>query len=339
VNEKPLHWAQVGEVGFVMGMQLMFWIYRLLGRWPFRAILGPVVLYYALRHRVARRASQQYFRKLQASAADPKTETTGPGFSTHFADTLRHFFSFSETLLDKALAVSGHFRFDELQFEGRELMIESMERRQGGVLITAHMGCLEVCRLAATRKNGPILNVLMHTKHAERFNTVLKKLDPHTTVRLLQVTEFSVGVAVLLSERVAKGEFVVIAGDRVSVGRAEPSVEAMFLGTLAPFPLGPWILAAALKCQVLLFTVLHRPTGGYQVTFEKLADRVELPRKNRLSAATRYVERYAEKLSQRCRQSPYDWFNFYPFWSESSLPSAAPEKSTDGGGVTPNAFH
>ena len=23
---------------------------------------------------------------------------------------------------------------------------------------------------------------------------------------------------------------------------------------------------------------------------------------------------YAQKLEQLCRDSPYDWFNFFPFW-------------------------
>ena len=29
------------------------------------------------------------------------------------------------------------------------------------------------------------------------------------------------------------------------------------------------------------------------------------------------IERYAERLSQHCRQTPYNWFNFYDFWKTS----------------------
>jgi predicted LPLAT superfamily acyltransferase len=307
------HWANVGEVGFVFGMKILFFIERYFGRWPFRLVLAPVVLFYVLRQGLARRASKEYFVRLQAHTAALKRAPV-------FFDTLRHVFSFSETLLDKALAASGEFPFEQLRFKGREVMVDALERKQGGVLITAHMGCLEVCRIAAEKKKGltPVLNVLVHTKHAVRFNELLRQLDPTTTVKLIQVSEFSPATAVMLSECVERGEFVVIAGDRVPIGNAKNTVDVPFLGAPASFPLGPWILASTLKCQVILFCVLHQHTGGYLVSFEKLADRIELPRKDRIAAAQRYVAEYANKLSQHCTQSPYDWFNFYPFWEKRS---------------------
>ena len=36
------HWAQINEFSFVAGMRLLFWLCRLVGRWPFRLILYPV---------------------------------------------------------------------------------------------------------------------------------------------------------------------------------------------------------------------------------------------------------------------------------------------------------
>lgn len=297
---RATHWANVGEAGFAFGSWILYFIERLFGRWPFRIALAPVLLFYVARHELARTASRDYFRRL--------------GLPSSFATVYRHIGAFAETLLDKALAVSGRFPFQRLRFTGRELMMESFAAGKGGLLVTAHMGCLEVCRIAAERKHGPKMNVLVHTQNAAQFNAVLQRLDPDSQVRLLQVTDFSPATAALLAQKVDAGEFVVIAADRVPVSDAAGrTVPAPFLGATAWFPIGPWVLASALKCQVILFSVLHE-AGTYRVRFEKLADRVELPRARREAAAVEYVTRYAQKLEQLCRESPYDWFNFFPFW-------------------------
>jgi predicted LPLAT superfamily acyltransferase len=263
-------------------------------------VLAPVVAYYVVTNHLARRSSREYFARL--------------GLRPSFARTWRHVGVFAESLMDKLLAVAGRFPFQGLRFTGREVLVESMAAGRGGLLITAHMGCLEVCRLAAERKVGPRLNVLVHTHHADRFNAVMQRLDPRTQVRLLQVTDVGPGTAALLAERVAAGEFIVIAGDRVPVSDTSGrTVPAPFLGAEARFPIGPWVLAAALRCQVILFSVLHED-DTYRVRFEKLADRVELPRGQREAAAAEYAARYAQRLEALCRLSPYDWFNFFPFW-------------------------
>jgi predicted LPLAT superfamily acyltransferase len=159
------------------------------------------------------------------------------------------------------------------------------------------------------------LNVLVHTRHAEQFNKMLSRLDPNTHVKLLQVTEFTPATAAMLAAKVEAGEFVVIAADRVPVSENGRTVVVPFLGAPAHFPLGPWVLASALRCQVVFFSVTHDVSGeGYLVEFERFAERVELPRGRRDEAAAAYVSRYAQKLEALCRRSPYDWFNFFPFW-------------------------
>lgn len=294
------HWANVAEVGFSFGTWMLYLVEKYFGRWAFRVALAPVVLFYVARHRVARQASRQYFHRL--------------GLPATWRTVYRHIATFAETLLDKALAVSGRYPFHQLTFTGREVALQLLESKQGGLLVTAHMGCLEVCRIAAERAHGPKLTVLVHTRHAEQFNAMLQRMNPQSQVKLLQVSDFSPATAALLSARVEAGEFVVIAADRVAVSDSGGKrVSADFLGAPALFPIGPWVLAAALRCPVILFSVVHE-NNTYRVRFEKLADRVELPRGRREEAARTYVQLYARKLEALCRLAPYDWFNFYPFW-------------------------
>ena len=74
----------------------------------------------------------------------------------------------------------------------RDAAREWIARGQGGVFVTAHMGCIELCQVLAEKRKGLRLNVLVHTKHAEQFNRVLDRLSPDNKVRFLQVTDWSV---------------------------------------------------------------------------------------------------------------------------------------------------
>lgn len=303
-----LHWARVGESTFVGGLWFLYGVHRLLGRLPFLLCLYPVVLYYWAARPAARQASLQYLQRMHARH--------GRGEAPGWRHSLRHFLSFADTLLDKMLASSGRYGFDRLRQVGREPLLEMIRRGQGGIIATAHVGCLELCQASADRQPGFRLNVLVHTAHAERFNRVLRRLHPDSGVRLLQVTQVDAATAVMLAERVARGEFVAIAGDRIPVtATAATTTRAPFLGHDAPLPIGPYVLAALLKCPLYMMVCL-RERGGHVMHFEPLADRVELPRGQRPQALAAHAARFATRLEQRLASAPYDWFNFFPFWDQ-----------------------
>ena len=303
------HWAAIGEETFVGGMWVLYALFRVGGRLPFRIVLYPVVLWYWAANRAAREASLEYLQRLQAS-------TGGLGHAPGRCDTVRHFFSFAETILDKMLAVGGRYKLDTIRFVGRETIDEMVRAKQGGLLVTAHVGCLEMCQASADATPGLKLTVLVHTVHAEQFNRMLDRLSPGRGISLMQVTEISPATAVILAERIARGEFVAIAGDRVPVvaGRAT-AVQVPFLGHVAPFPTGAYMLASLLKCPLLSLGCI-RQGDTHEVVFDKLADRVVLPRGDRLGASAVYATEFARGLERLLARAPYEWFNFFSFWNQ-----------------------
>ena len=88
-----------------------------------------------------------------------------------------------------------------------------------------------------------------------------------------------------------------------------------FLGAPASFPTGPYLLAAALGCPVYLGFGLYHEPNRYALYCEPFAERVVLPRATRAEAVRDHVARYAARLEHFCRLAPYNWFNFYDFWS------------------------
>ena len=196
--------AERGETTFVAGIWLLYAVYRVLGRTPFRLLLYPVVFYHWLRHASARHASRQYLERLQTAHA---VFERAPGVR----HSLRHFACFAETLLDKILALGGRYGRGRIQFHGQEAVLAALAAGQGGLIVTAHMGCLELLQTAAGWRDGLRLTVLVHTAHAERFNRVLARANPASRVRLLQVASFSPATAMLLRSHAA-GEFVASPG-------------------------------------------------------------------------------------------------------------------------------
>jgi len=310
------HWAQINEFSFVAGMRLLFWLCRLVGRWPVRLILYPVSLWYLWTKPAARAASSDYLQR----AAEHGAGLNDLGKLGVF----RHFVAFAESILDKMLLWSGLFDTDSVKYHGQSLIAAEIAKKRGGVLICCHLGNLDLCRVLSRQMAGFKMTVLIHTKHAQRFNRLLAQLNADSQVNLMQVTELSAATAVLLSEKVARGEFVAVAGDRIPVTPKPRVAMADFFGAPAPFPVGPYILADLLQCPVFLLFTLRRGRTS-EIHFELFRESIHLPRRQRERALADLAAEYALRLEHYCRRAPLQWFNFYQFWRLPTMdPANAP---------------
>ncbi|MGH8499155.1 MAG: hypothetical protein ACRERV_10160, partial [Methylococcales bacterium] len=181
-------------------------------------------------------------------------------------------------------------------------------------IVTAHLGCLELMQSASTWKRKFKINILVHTAHATSFNRILNRINPDTGVNFLQVTAFNAPTAMMLADRIAAGELIAIAGDRIPTS-GERIVNAAFLGKSAPFPAGPYLIASLLTCSAYAM-VCMREGEGYRLNVEKLADAVATPRNKRGELIEQQAKKYALWLEHRAAESPFDWFNFFPFWDQ-----------------------
>jgi predicted LPLAT superfamily acyltransferase len=293
------HWAAINEASFVAGMRLLFWICRVFGRWPFRVVLYPVLLWYVLTQPRARRASGGYLARIGRPHGVP--------------GVLRHFGAFAEAILDKMLLWGGLFDFSRVHVHGAGPLLEMVAQRRGALLLCSHLGNLDLCRALSLRTPGLKINVLVHTRHAQAFNDMLAKLDPRSQLNLMQVTEMTPAMAMQLSERIERGEFVVIAGDRVPVSSNPRVARASFLGQEAAFPVGPYVMASVLGCPLYAMFAM-RQGDGHELHFEALREQVNLPRGGREQALAELAADYARLLEKHVRRAPLEWFNFYDFW-------------------------
>ncbi|MEZ8109401.1 glycosyltransferase [Vibrio splendidus] len=310
-SEQP-HWSRTQERGTVLGIKLLLAVYTLLGRGVFNLILRGVMRYYHLTGKRARNASEQYLYQLKAYAEQQNIEL--PAELTSY----NHLLSFGHTMLDKLAAWKGDFSVDNLSIHGQE-QFESMVANQQGVLILgSHLGNIELCRALGRRHSNIKINALVFTEHAERFNSVMKAVNPQSDLNLIQVTSMGPDTAILLQQKLEQGEWIVIVGDRTSTSKESRSVWAEFLGKEAPFSQGPFMLASVLKAPVFLLFGLRDDSQSkphFNVYFEHFSDKIELPRKTREQSLQQVVQKYANRLEHYTLKAPLQWYNFFNFWT------------------------
>ena len=304
-NQQPdKHWADHEERGSFLLMQLTAWAAKRLGRRVLSPLLYGIVLYFFLFGRQARKSAWEYQRRLTQWSARPELLPTQ-------RRVFGQFMAFADSLLDKLDVWNGKLRLEQIDIVDPAGLRTQLRGQRGQMLVGAHLGNLEVCRALAELGEKVTMNVLVHTKHAERFNRLLGEAGA-THLRLIQVSELNPMIMLQLSERLDRGEWLAIAGDRVALhGGRNAKVD--FLGGTAAFPQGPWLLAGLLKCPIHLIFCL-KGANGYRVILEPFADAIEWRRSDRQQVIGQWAQRYADRLSHYCLQAPQQWFNFYPFW-------------------------
>ncbi|MGH7279493.1 MAG: lipid A biosynthesis acyltransferase [Candidatus Rokuibacteriota bacterium] len=298
-------------------MRITVWFYRRFGRRLSALFILPVVAYFFLTDGRGRRASRQYLGRVYALPAGRAALGRRPGLRESF----RHYREFGLNVLDRLCFAVGDESLDVV-FHGREHFGELIAARRGALLLGAHLGSFDALRALATQA-GIVVHVLMFTRHAPRINALLRRLNPDVDVRVVDLAEASLDAVFRLRGCVERGEFVAILGDRVGAGERARVAHAPFLGAPAPFPQGPFILASALRCPVLLMVGLRRSRGRYDVFAEPLVERVVLPPAEHARRLDELVAAYARRLEWYCLQAPYQWFNFFDFWDDERLASGS----------------
>jgi predicted LPLAT superfamily acyltransferase len=293
------------ERGSLWGIRLVLFLLNTVGYGVAVLTLFPIVGYFFLTGRTARRASLAYLRRLH----QVHPEVNGP---PSLWKSYRHHLHFALTILDRVWLWQGKlekFRFHE---EGRHYI--QRQDSKGALLLGAHMGSFDALRVLAFTE-GFTVHVVMHRGHAQKINAVMNTLHPRTNLRVLELTPGDMEMIFTLKGYVERGEMIAILGDRMPPHAKQRVTWLPFLGKIAPFPQHAWLLASLLECPVYLTIGLRTGYRQYRVCAEPLVERVDLPRHAREERLQGYITQYARRLEELCCAYPYQWFNFYDFWS------------------------
>ncbi|MBU6420836.1 MAG: glycosyltransferase family 2 protein [Gammaproteobacteria bacterium] len=306
-RRRARHWARIGERGSLGGLRFLGNLDRVLGRRLTLAVLYPVTAYFLATHARARRASREFLTAAGAAASPVRS--------------FRHFLNFAVCILDKVAAWQDPLRV-QVDFSGQPQLAAALSAGRGALLLSAHLGNLELARALGTRMAGLHVNALVYSGNARKLDQALTDTSDAYRMRLLEVDRIGPDTALLLREKIAAGEVVVTVGDRTSLAPDSPVVRVPFLGRPARFAMGPYVLAHVLECPVYLLFCL-RQGSAYRIFLEPFAERIRLPRDGREAAVQVWAGRYAARLADYAGRFPLQWYNFYDFWADGASPPAS----------------
>lgn len=310
---KDHHWESKPEKRGLLGMEILLFIRKYFGTYAFKAVLFLVVGFFWAFDSKARLASNNWFK-----AVNDYRSKRGLPLVTK-TSSLRHFYTFANAMYDKIAAWHGEIVLNGNAFMGDQNSLEIFNElssrpkdARGVVILCCHLGNMEVCRALANKK-GIIVNALMYTKNSQRFKEIMDKYIKVDDLNIIEVDSIDAYSAMVLDDKVAQGQFIAIAADRVAVSNKEAVCHVPFMDKVAAIPQGPFILANVLKCDVyLLFST--KDQEGIKIFFERFDMPAKLSRTNREAQLKELCLNYAQRLEYYAASYPEQWFNFYDYF-------------------------
>ena len=288
-----------------MGIRLMLFLYRVLGRQFFKLALYPVIGYYYFSKPMVRQASAQFY---QQWCVFTDYQYTIKGF------TYQHIYHFGLSMLDKLAAWRGDIKKSDVEIIGNDLLEQTIASREGCIVMGAHLGNLELCRALCHVSVNVKINALVATDNAENFNQIMRSINPDSHLNLIHLKNIGPETAILLDDKLEQGEWLVILADRTSHDATNRVIQSHFMGKPAQFPEGPFLLPVLLKRRCFsMFAFADKK--NYRLYFEPMAiDTIDVNRKQRQSVIETLVDEFAVRLTKYAVMYPRQWFNYYDFW-------------------------
>ena len=303
-------WQDQQEVGNRFWLRFAVSVTRWMPRWVGYGLLYPTALYFVATMPAARAASRDWLTR------------TLP-HRPRLRDVFRHFHRFAVVVMDRAYFLQGRIDHFAVTVDGEDKVRALADTGGGGFLTGAHVGSFEAARaLGRARGESVRFAMVMYEDNARRIQAALTALNP-----ALAGDVISLGLPdsmLRVMHALDAGKMVGLLADRLpakAVERSEVRIRT-FLGQPAPFPVGPFRLAALMRRPVMLMLGLYMGGNRYHIVFEPIADftRNEGDRNQAIDAA---LDRYVTRLEHHARAHPNNWFNFFDFWDQSATGPAA----------------
>ncbi len=293
-------WKRRAERSTPWMLATIVWVARHLGRGSARALLVPIVVYFYLTSIAARRASRQFLSRALARPA-------------RAADVLRNLYAFAVCALDRVFLLAGRHHMIRIERYAPKAVMNRIHNG-GALLLTAHLGSFDALRVFGVDKYDIRFRIVMDRQHAPMITRVLERLNPKMADEIID-SDGGPALALALREALDQHSIVGMMADRLT--GTDPGIAVPFMGKPARLPVTPWRWAAALGAPVLLCFGLYRGGNLYELYFEIFSEqRDPVPRAERAAHVEACIQRYATRLEHYARQAPYNWFNFYDFWSD-----------------------
>lgn len=281
--------------GTVLGYRIFVFLIKKLGLGVAYFVLYFVATYYTLFSPSSSKAIFYYFSK----------RLKLPAFKS-LVNIYKSYYVFGQTIIDKVAISSGlrdQFTYD---FDGINLITETLKAKKGGILISAHVGNFEIAEhfFGELEEHAAISLLTTDVEHTA-IKQYIESVTRKSKVNLILIKE-DLSHIFEINAALARNELVCITGDRFIPGTKFLSHD--LLGETAKFPAGPFLLASRLNVPVLFVYVMKETNTHYHLYAR------ESQAKKR--DANMLLKEYTESVSWMLKKYPLQWFNYFDFWDK-----------------------
>lgn len=217
--------------------------------------------------------------------------------------------SLGKMLIDRALLgirPDSHF---EGTFEGLERLQDIIDSGTGAVVVLAHVGTWQTAMAHLAGLNTKIHAIMAHNEEA-----VTKHFYEMGRSRSFQIIDAQgfMGGMIEAAAVLARGELVLIMGDRAEGGQTMPT---QFLGSPVNLPVAAYNLAAVTNTPIIIAFSAKTGTTSHtlkiwDIIHPHFADR------EKKAELSRCVSRFSTALQEYVEQYPHQWGNFFDIWQQ-----------------------
>ncbi len=289
-SHKLTEWTQQKERTSGFWLKLIRRLALLFPRWLVKPLLHPIILFYMPISGKQKAASRHYLGQVLGRPA-------------RFGDVYKHFLWFATTILDRVYFLTGRIENFELTYRNLDSWRASMETHPAQLYFGAHFGSLDAIRALSSDLYDIKIKVVLKVDQNETIVKLLNELNPELETMVIPYN----GLQTIfdIHDTIESDQSVAILKDR-PVGQ-EATVKVRFFDDEMLIPIAGFKLAKRFDIPVTVFFGRFEGGNRYHVysdalTFEPGASLQEM------------AQAYMDEVARQCRQSPYNWFNFYHYW-------------------------
>jgi predicted LPLAT superfamily acyltransferase len=283
--------------GNKLGYQIFVFVCSRLGVWPAYFLLRFVVFYYLLFSPKTTRHIFSYFRR--------RLHYSWIKSCVH---VYRNYYVFGQTLLDKIMVLGGIKNNFTYHFDGIENLEEIASLKQGGILLSGHVGNWEIASQMLEELKVKV-NVVMFDGEHQQIKNYMEKVISDRSFNIIVVRD-NFSHVYEIGEALQKNEWVCMHADRFV--KETKTISKHFLKSPARFPSGPFSIAATFKVPVSFVFAFKETKSHYHFYASKYLQYNSSVSKSIF--VEKLTDNFVSTLEKRLLTYPDQWFNYYNFW-------------------------
>lgn len=288
-------------------LKLTWWIYKHFGIVPVKLIAFFITLGTIIINKDIQKYSKKYFQYLYEYTNNKK-------YRPSFKNSFKHALNYSNSLIDKMLAYTDNYNNLEFNDENTAVKItELINKKQGAFFITNHIGNINMLRsfIASENIQNVKINVFLQAKQCEIFNNFVNSIsNQEHIIQLYPIENIDINTSIEIKEKLEHGEWVFMAGDRLSANSTDTNYPSTLLGHKILLPLGVLKFAIMMDCPIFTMTCA-KEKNSYTVYAKEFV--LSGTKENRLNTLR---EEYPKILEEYTIKYPYQFFHFYNIFED-----------------------